>query len=112
MRGDGKFERIVAFGSKLPGPSGLLRRELKLRGYPREKVLTIVVSVMAETWMRVGNPEYARDHKALGLTTLVLRFSTFSLHLKRLHTRLATQNGETPWRPAMSAATTMTRPSP
>ncbi len=68
VRGDGKFERIVAFGSTLPRLRRILRRDLKLRGYPREKVLAIVVSVMAETPMRVGKPEYARACKSFGLT--------------------------------------------
>ncbi len=78
MRGDGKFERIVAFGSTLPRLRRMLRRDLKLPGYPREKVLAIVVSVMAETLVRVGNTEYARDNKSFGLTTLRNRHAAFA----------------------------------
>lgn len=112
VRGDGKFEHMDAFGSKLPRLRRTLRPDLKLRGCPREKVLAIVLSVMGETMVRVGNPEHARDNKSFGLTAPGARFITASPHLKRLHTRLATRNGETPWRPAMSAATTTTSPSP
>ncbi len=78
VRGNGKFERIVAFCSKLPRLRRMLRRDLKLRGYPREKVLAIVVSVMAETLVRVGNTEYARDNKSFGLTTLRNRHAAFA----------------------------------
>ena len=77
VRGDGKFDRIVGFGKALPKLRGVLRRDLALAGYPREKVLAIVVSVMAETLMRVGNTGYARDNKSFGLTTLRNRHAEF-----------------------------------
>lgn len=77
VRGDGKFDRIVAFGRALPKLRRRLRRDLALPGYPREKVLAIVVAVMAETLMRVGNNGYARDNKSFGLTTLRNRHAEF-----------------------------------
>lgn len=77
VRGDGKFDRIVAFGLALPKLRRRLRRDLALPGYPREKVLAVVVSVMAETLMRVGNNGYARDNKSFGLTTLRNRHAEF-----------------------------------
>lgn len=77
VRGDGKFDRIVAFGRALPKLRRALRRDLSLAGYPREKVLAIVVSVMAETLTRVGNTGYARDNKSFGLTTLRNRHAEF-----------------------------------
>ena len=70
VRGDGKFERIVAFGEALPKLRRRLARDLKLPGFPREKVLAIVVSVMARTLIRVGNDCYARSNRSFGLTTL------------------------------------------
>ena len=77
VRGDGKFDRIVAFGKALPKLRRILRRDLALQGYPHDKVLAIVVSVMSETLMRVGNPGYARDNKSFGLTTLRNRHAEF-----------------------------------
>jgi len=77
VRGDGKFERIVAFGQALPRLRRRLRSDLALRGYPRDKVLAIVVMVMAETLVRVGNSSYARDNKSFGLTTLRNRHAEF-----------------------------------
>nr|WP_246022854.1 DNA topoisomerase IB [Lysobacter terrigena] len=70
VRGDGKFERIVAFGEALPKLRRRLSKDLKLSGFPRDKVLAIVVSVMARTLIRVGNDCYARSNKSFGLTTL------------------------------------------
>lgn len=70
VRGTGKFGRIVAFGAALPKLRRRLRRDLAQRGFPRDKVLAIVVSVMSETLVRVGNADYARSNKSFGLTTL------------------------------------------
>ncbi|MGI8561130.1 MAG: DNA topoisomerase IB [Luteimonas sp.] len=70
VRGDGKFERIVAFGEALPKLRRRLRTHLALRGYPRDKVLAIVVALMAETLVRIGSDSYARSNKSFGLTTL------------------------------------------
>ena len=69
-RGTGKFGRIVAFGAALPHLRRRLRRDLAQRGFPRDKVLAIVVSVLAETLVRVGNADYARSNRSFGLTTL------------------------------------------
>ncbi|TZF87659.1 DNA topoisomerase IB [Cognatilysobacter lacus] len=70
VRGDGKFERIIAFGEALPKLRRRLQKDLALPGFPREKVLAIVVSVMARTLIRVGNDCYARSNRSFGLTTL------------------------------------------
>src|SRR5688572_2885512 len=66
----GKFDRIVEFGRALPRLRRRLRADLRLPGFPRDKVLAIVVSLLAETMVRVGNDEYARTNRSYGLTTL------------------------------------------
>ncbi len=76
-RDGGKFDRIVAFGESLPALRRRLRTDLRKRGDPREKVLAIVVAVMGETLVRVGNPEYARTNDSYGLTTLRNRHVAF-----------------------------------
>ncbi len=76
-RGDGKFERVIAFGEALPRLRRRLRADLSLPGLPRDKVLAIVVALMAETLARVGNDEYARTNKSYGLTTLRDRHVAF-----------------------------------
>jgi DNA topoisomerase IB len=70
VRGDGKFDRVIAFGKALPALRRRLGRDLKLPGFPQDKVLAIVVALLAETLVRIGNPEYARDNRSYGLTTL------------------------------------------
>lgn len=78
VRGDGKFERVVAFGKALPALRRRLRRDLARPGFPRDKVLGMVVTILAETLVRVGNPEYARDNRSFGLTTLRNRHADFT----------------------------------
>ncbi len=77
VRGEGKFDRVVAFGAALPALRRRLRVDLARKGHPREKVLAIVVSVMGETLIRIGNTEYARDNQSFGLTTLRNRHVEF-----------------------------------
>jgi len=77
VRGDGKFDRVVAFAAALPRLRRTLRRHLRASGFPREKVLAIVVSVLSETLIRVGNSEYARANRSYGLTTLRNRHVAF-----------------------------------
>ena len=77
VRDGGKFDHIVAFGESLPRLRRRLRTDLGKRGYPREKVLAIVVAVMGETLVRVGNPEYAKANNSYGLTTLRNRHVAF-----------------------------------
>ena len=78
VRGNGKFSRIVEFGRALPRLRRRLRADLALPGYPREKVLAIVVALMATTLVRVGNAEYARSNRSFGLTTLRNRHAEFA----------------------------------
>ncbi|WP_017161014.1 DNA topoisomerase IB, partial [Xanthomonas phaseoli] len=77
VRGEGKFERVIAFGTALPKLRRRLRRDLLLPGFPREKVLAIVVALLADTLVRVGNAEYARSNRSYGLTTLRNRHMEF-----------------------------------
>ena len=77
VRGEGKFDRIIAFGQALPRLRLRLKRDLALPGHPRDKVLAIAVGVMAATLIRVGNDAYARSNKSFGLTTLRNRHIAF-----------------------------------
>lgn len=77
VRDAGKFDRMITFGGALPKLRRRLRRDLALPGYPRDKVLAIVVALMADTLVRVGNDAYARDNGSYGLTTLRDRHLAF-----------------------------------
>ncbi|GAB2617123.1 DNA topoisomerase IB [Novilysobacter erysipheiresistens] len=77
VRGEGKFDRIVAFGTHLPRLRRRLRRDLALPGFPQQKVAAIVVALLADSLARVGNGSYARDNRSYGLTTLRNRHIAF-----------------------------------
>lgn len=77
LRDSAKFDRMVTFGEALARLRRRLRRDLKLDGLPRDKVLALAVSLLDATRIRVGNDEYARDNKSYGLTTLRNRHVEF-----------------------------------
>ncbi len=76
-RDDNKFGRMADFGAALPRLRRRLRRDLALAGLPRDKVLAVVGTLLDTTWVRIGNPEYARDNNSFGLTTLCNRHVSF-----------------------------------
>jgi DNA topoisomerase I len=71
-----KFDRMVEFGLALPKLRQQLRRDLGRRGLPREKVISVIVSMLDSTRARIGNPEYARNN-SFGLSTLRNRHVEF-----------------------------------
>ena len=76
-RDGNKFGRMKDFGAALPKLRRRLRRDLALPGLPRDKVLAVVGTLLDMTRVRIGNPEYARDNKSFGLTTLRNRHVRF-----------------------------------
>lgn len=70
LRDHGKFDRLLAFGKALPRLRRHVRADLALPGLPRDKVLALIVRLLDETLIRVGNDRYARDNHSFGLTTL------------------------------------------
>jgi DNA topoisomerase-1 len=65
-----KYEHLLDFGRALPRIRRCVRRDLALSGFPRERALATVVSLLESTMIRVGNEEYARANASYGLTTL------------------------------------------
>ena len=70
VRDEAKYGRLVEFARALPRIRRRTGRDLRRRGLPREKVLALVVRLLEETLIRVGNDEYARDNRSYGLSTL------------------------------------------
>lgn len=68
-----KFDRMTAFAEALPRIRGGVERDLAHAGVTRERVLALVVRLLEETRIRVGNEEYARKNRSFGLTTLLTR---------------------------------------
>lgn len=69
-QGETKFSRLADFGRNLPRLRRAVRRDLRLSGLPREKVLATVVRLLDLTGARIGNEEYRKTNGSFGLTTL------------------------------------------
>lgn len=70
VREGAKYGRLIDFAALLPKIRETVAEHMSLRGLPREKVLATIVHLLETTLIRVGNPDYARQNKSYGLTTL------------------------------------------
>ncbi|WP_426573088.1 DNA topoisomerase IB [Aquihabitans sp. McL0605] len=64
-----KFAQLASFGVSLAQIRRQVATDLARRDLPKERVLALVVRLLDETLIRVGNPEYAKN-ESFGLTTL------------------------------------------
>ena len=65
-----KYERLAAFGRKLPKLRKTVEQDINGRATDPNTVIAGVVRLIDSTQMRVGNEEYAKDNKSFGATTL------------------------------------------
>jgi DNA topoisomerase IB len=70
LRDHGKFDRVLDFGEALPRLRRRAARDLAQPGLPCDKVLALLVRLLDETLIRVGNECYRRNNHSYGLTTL------------------------------------------
>ncbi len=73
VRDADKYARLQEFGKALPKLRSKLEAQIAQPGFTREKVLATVVMLLDATLIRVGNPQYARENRSYGLTTLRTR---------------------------------------
>ncbi len=69
-RDESKFDRMLAFSAGLPRLREKLERDLALPGLPRRKLLATMVRLLDKTLIRIGNEEYLKANKSVGLTTM------------------------------------------
>lgn len=69
-RQNSKYERLRHFGEALPSIRKRIAKDIKREGWPKEKVLAIMVMILDEAFIRVGNLSYARQNGTYGLSTL------------------------------------------
>jgi len=70
VRDSRKFAHVHAFGAALPRIRRKVRADLALPGWPRDKVLALMLRVLDRTLIRVGNEFYTTENGSYGLTTL------------------------------------------
>jgi len=70
IRKNTKFYRLQEFGILIPLIRKQIEKDLSMSGYPQEKILAAVVSLLEKTNIRVGNRFYEKLYGSFGLTTL------------------------------------------
>jgi DNA topoisomerase I len=65
-----KFGRMISFGKSLPVLRERIHHDINTRKLDRRKVTALVLSIMDNALIRVGNKHYAKSNNSYGLTTL------------------------------------------
>jgi DNA topoisomerase-1 len=65
-----KFEKIERFGEYLPRLRKITNEHIALEGFPREKVLAVMMRLINSLYIRVGTEHSVRHYKTYGITTL------------------------------------------
>jgi DNA topoisomerase-1 len=65
-----KFFKMAEFGTSLPDIRNQVEKDIIQKDWTKTKVLALVVKLMEETHIRIGNDYYAKKNKTYGLTTL------------------------------------------
>jgi len=69
LRNETKFFKMAAFGKNLPKIRKQVDKDLDLPEMNRRKVLALILRLMEETHIRIGNQYYAKKNKTYGLST-------------------------------------------
>lgn len=69
-RNETKFHKIIEFAQCLPKIRNVVAKHLRKKRWPKEKVLALVIKVLDEAFIRIGNVIYKEQNDTFGLTTL------------------------------------------
>ncbi|GAC1342455.1 MAG: DNA topoisomerase IB [Candidatus Dormibacteria bacterium] len=70
VRDETKYGRMIPFGEALSTIRARVERDLGGPELGRSQVLATVVRLLDQTYIRVGNEEYAKENDSFGLTTM------------------------------------------
>ena len=65
-----KFAKIEKFGEHLPRFRAVTNDHISLEGFPREKVLAVMMRLINSLYIRVGTEKSAHHYRTYGITTL------------------------------------------
>ena len=65
-----KFEKIERFGEYLPKLRATTNEHISLDGFPREKVLAVMMRLINSLYIRIGTEKSAHHYRTYGITTL------------------------------------------
>jgi DNA topoisomerase I len=84
IRNQTKFYKMAAFGKSLPLIRKQIDEDLGQKEWTRDKVSALVIRLMEETHIRIGNERYAKENKSYGLSTLRKRHVNIDKNFLRL----------------------------
>tara|TARA_R110002020_G_scaffold154579_2_gene334565 strand:+ start:217 stop:1293 length:1077 start_codon:yes stop_codon:yes gene_type:complete len=70
IRNKTKFFKMAEFGKTLPKVRKQIEKDLKRPKMDKQKCLAVVLHLMEETHIRIGNSYYAKENKSYGLSTM------------------------------------------
>jgi DNA topoisomerase I len=65
-----KYERLLKFGQALPALRRAVARDQRLPGLTRDKVLAVIMRILACAYLRPGSEAYAAENGSYGIATL------------------------------------------
>lgn len=65
-----KFAKLEEFGRLLPNLRRQTNQDIQLEGYPRDKVLAVMIRLINDLYIRVGSEQSVKLYKTYGVTTL------------------------------------------
>jgi DNA topoisomerase-1 len=65
-----KYEKIERFGEYLPALRRKTNEDINLEGFPRERVLAVIVRLINELYFRIGSEKSVKRYRTYGVTTL------------------------------------------
>ena len=75
-RKQARYEKIEKFGERLPLIRQVTNEHLDLDGFPRERVLALMVRLLGDLHFRIGSEGSVRAYRTYGITTLRNRHLT------------------------------------
>ncbi|GAA4271980.1 DNA topoisomerase IB [Aquimarina gracilis] len=76
IRNQTKFYKMTVFGKQLPKIRAKVDKDLEQQGWPKIKAIALIIRLMEETHIRIGNEQYAKRNKTYGLSTMRTRHVT------------------------------------
>lgn len=65
-----KYEKIERFGELLPQLRRKTNEDINLEGFPRERVLAVIVRLINDLYFRIGSEKSVKHYRTYGVTTL------------------------------------------
>jgi DNA topoisomerase-1 len=65
-----KYEKVERFGQHLPQLRRQTNEDINLEGFPRERVLAVIVRIINDLYFRIGSEKSVKRYRTYGVTTL------------------------------------------